>query len=130
MAGHIDLLRERYQQFGEGDVATATQEWADDLVWLGSGDGGLPGGGEHRGKAAALAALREAVGAWDQFGLVMEEFLEDGDTIVALGHSEVRKGQECAQLPAVHTWRWRGDEVISVEILTDTLRSAHLLGIA
>ena len=54
---------------------------------------------------------------------------ENGDTVVVLGHTDVKKGSQSAQLPVVHIWRFRGDdEVCRLQILTDTLQGARLLG--
>ena len=129
MAGHIDDMRKRYDEFDQGDIEGATQQWADDFVWQGSNSTDLPGGGEHRGKDEALQVLQQAVGAWDEFKLSADEFYEDGDTVVVLGHTDVKKGDESAQLPVVHIWRFRGDdEVCRLQILTDTLQGARLLG--
>lgn len=130
MAGHIDLMRQRYDTFNQGDVQGATQEWADDFVWQGSNSTELPGGGEHRGKDQALQALQQAVGSWDEFRLSADEFLEEGDTVVVLGHTELRKGDNSAQTQVVHIWRWQGDQIKRLQILTDTLQTAQLLGIA
>ena len=130
MAGHIDVTRERYEAFNRGDIAGATEEWADDFVWQGSNSTELPGGGEHTGKDKALEVLQQAVGAWDEFKLSADEFFEDGDTVVVLGHTDVRKGDNSAQTPVVHIWRWQGDQVKRFQILTDTLQAAQLLGIA
>jgi len=33
MAGHIDQIRQRYDEFGQGDIESALQDWADDVVW-------------------------------------------------------------------------------------------------
>ena len=129
MAEHIDEMRKRYDAFNQGDVETATELWADDFVWQGSNSTDLPGGGEHRGKEEALRVLGEAVGAWDEFSLAADEFFEDGDTVVVLGHTDVKKGDQSAKLPVVHIWRFRGDdEVCRLQILTDTLYGARLLG--
>ena len=84
MAEHIDEMRKRYDAFNQGDVETATELWADDFVWQGSNSTELHGGGEHRGKQEALQVLGEAVGAWDEFSLTADEFLESGDTVVVL----------------------------------------------
>ncbi len=130
MPGHIDQMRQRYDQFDQGDVQSATQDWAEDFVWQGSNSTELPGGGEHRGKDQALQVLGEAVGAWDEFRLSADEFFEEGDTVVVLGHNNVRKGDNSAQAPVVHIWRWEGDQVKRLQILTDTLQAAKLLGIA
>jgi ketosteroid isomerase-like protein len=75
MAGHADTLRQRYDDFLRGDIEGATSIWADDFVWEGPGTDDLPGGGVHEGKQAALQALQTAVGAWDEFTLVPDEFL-------------------------------------------------------
>lgn len=130
MAGHIDQMRQRYNEFNQGDVQSATQDWADDFVWQGSNSTELPGGGEHRGKDQALQVMQQAVGGWDEFKLSADEFFEDGDTVVVLGHTEVRKGDNSAKLPVVHIWRWEGDQVKRLQILTDTYQGAQLLGIA
>jgi uncharacterized protein len=129
MAGRIDLMRQRYEAFNQGDVQGATQDWADDFVWQGSNSTELPGGGEHTGKDQALNALQQAVGAWDEFKLSADEFFEDGDTVVVLGHTEVSKGGNSAKTPVVHIWRWEGDKIKRFQFLTDTLQSAKLLGL-
>jgi ketosteroid isomerase-like protein len=129
MAGKIDLLRERYRQFSDGDVEGALSNWTDDFTWEGGNSEDLPGGGTHQGKDKAVQVLQQAVGAWDEFKLVADEFFENGDTAVVLGHTEVRKGDQSAKLPVVHIWRFRGDEeVCRLQILTDTLEGARLLG--
>jgi ketosteroid isomerase-like protein len=129
MAGHAEQMRKRYEEFNQGDIQSATQEWAQDMVWDGGNSTELPGGGEHKGKDQALQALQEAVGSWDDFKLSADEFLEEGDTVVVLGHTEVSKGGNSAKTPVVHIWRWEGDEIKRLQILTDTLQAAQLLGI-
>ena len=75
MAGKTDLLRERYQQFSQGDVEGALSNWSDDFVWEGGNSEDMPGGGTHEGKDAAVQVLQQAVGAWDEFNLVADEVL-------------------------------------------------------
>jgi ketosteroid isomerase-like protein len=128
MADRIDQMRQRYDDFSQGDIESATQDWADDFVWQGSNSTELPGGGEHRGKQEALQVLQQAVGAWDEFSLSTDEFFEREDTVVVLGHSEVKKGDNSSQTPVVHVWRWEGDQVKRLQVLTDTLQAAQLLG--
>ena len=129
MAGHVDLMRQRYDEFNKGDLEAALSNWADDVVWQGSDSTELPGGGERKGKDEAIKTLQEAVGAWDEFKLTADEFFEDGDTVVVLGHTDVKKDDRSAQVPVVHIWRWEGDEIKRLQILTDTLHSAQVLGL-
>ena len=128
MAGRLDDMRKRYEEFSQGDLESALQNWADDVVWQGSNSTELPGGGEHQGKEEAIRVLQETVGAWDEFKLTPDEFFEDGDTVVVLAHNDVKKGDQSAQMPVVHIWRWEGDEIKRLLILTDTQQAAQLLG--
>ena len=129
MAGKTDGLRARYDRFREGDLEGALDLWTDDFVWDGD-ESGLPGSGRHEGKQAALDVLQQAVGAWDKFELSPDEFVEQGDTVIVLGHADVAKGDQSARQPWVHIWRYRGEEVCRLQVLTDTLSSAKLLGLA
>src|SRR5436853_6196777 len=102
MPADVGTLKQRYEEFNAGDIEAATQDWADDFVWQGSNSTELPGGGEHQGREAALGALQQAVGSWDEFKLSADEFFEGGDTVVVLGHNEVSKGGKSAKIPVVH----------------------------
>jgi ketosteroid isomerase-like protein len=130
MAGRIDEMRQRYEAFDQGNIEEATGNWADDIILEGSNSTELPGGGEHTGKDQALQAVQQAVGAWDEFKLSADEFFEDGDTVVVLGHTDVKKGDSSAKAPVVHIWRWEGDQIKRCQFLTDTYQTAQLLGIA
>ena len=130
MAGKADALRERYERFGRGDLEGALDLWTDDFVWEGSNSPDLPGSGTHEGKQAAIEVLQQAVGAWDRFELTPDEFIEQGDTVIVLGHTDLAKGDRSDRLPVVHIWRFRGDdEICRFQFLTDTLASARMLGI-
>ncbi len=111
MAGRVDQMRDRYADFDRGEIESALQDWADDVVWQGSNSTELPGGGEHHGKEAAIQALQQAVSAWDDFKLTPDEFFESGDTVVVLAHNQVSKGGNSAKIPVVHIWRWEGDRI-------------------
>ena len=56
--------------------------------------------------------------------------MEDGDTIVVLGHVDA-KGRESrgeAKLPFVHIARFRDGKIERFQVLTDTVLTAEALG--
>ena len=128
MAAKTEALRQRYELFSRGDLPAALDLWTDDFVWDGD-ESGLPGSGRHEGKQAAIEVLQQAVGAWDRFELSADEFFEQDDTVVVLGHTDVAKGDQSGRLPVVHIWRYRGDGICRLQLLTDTLGTAKLLGL-
>ena len=128
MGTNLDTLKQGYEDFSRGDIEAASRPWADDIVWQGSDSDDLPGGGTHEGKDAFLKVLQQAVGGWDEFSLSADEFFEDGDSVVVLAHNNVKKGDQSAELPVVHIWRFENGEVKRLQLLTDTYRVAQLLG--
>ena len=130
MAGKVDAIRERYERFRQGDIENALDLWSDDFVWEGPNSEGLPGSGRHEGKQEAGQVLQQVVGAWDRFELTPDEFFESGDTVVVLGHTDLAKGDQSASIPVVHIWRYRGDEICRMQLLTDTLETARMQGAA
>jgi len=130
MTGHIEQIRQRYDQFSRGDIRGATQDWADDIVWEGGNSADLPMGGTHYGKAAALGVLASDVAVWDEFTMSPDEYFEAGDTVVVLGHSAIKKDGQSATTAFVHIWRWHGDQISHFQLVTDTLQLAQMLGLA
>jgi len=130
MTGHIEQIRQRYDQFSRGDIRGATQDWADDIVWEGGNSADLPMGGTHYGKAAALGVLASDVAVWDEFTMSPDEYFEAGATVVVLGHSAIKKDGQSATTAFVHIWRWSGDQISHFQLVTDTLQLAQMLELA
>jgi ketosteroid isomerase-like protein len=127
MGQNTDKLKQGYEAYGRGDLETAMQDWHDDVRWEGSESTRIPGNGVHEGKQAIAGSLQETVQAYDSFSVTPDEFIEDGDTVVALGHTEASKGDKNAKVPFVHIFRFEGDKVKRIQILTDTAVAAELL---
>lgn len=126
MAGLAELMRERYARFGRGEVERALDLWADDFVWEGD-SAGLPWSDRREGREAAMGAMQQAVGSWDTFSLSPEEFIEDTDTVVVFGHFDVTKDDRSGHLMFVHIWRFRGERLRALQLVTESLATARLL---
>ncbi len=127
MGQNTDTLKQGYEAYGRGDLEAAMENWHDDIRWEGSESTRIPGNGVHEGKEAIAGALQETVGAYDNFTVTPDEFIEDGDTVVALGHSTIGKGGREEQVPFVHVWRFEGGKVKRAQVLTDTAVAAEVL---
>ena len=90
----------------------------------------FPGRGGMKEDKRRLTPVQQTVGKWDKFELSADEFFEQGDTVVALGHIDAAKDDQSVRLPVVHIWRYRGEQICRLEIITDTLTIAKLLGLA
>jgi ketosteroid isomerase-like protein len=90
----------------------------------------MPGAGTHSGKeevGSLFSGMRER---WEGLVLSPDEFVEQGDAVVVLGHLEGRAkatGTD-VKVPFVHVWRMRGGKVYRGQALTDTAVVADALG--
>jgi uncharacterized protein len=127
---NTDTLKQGYEAFGQGDLDGATQNFADDIRWENPEAPQLPNNGVIEGKDAVKQVFAELGNYWQSFSIIPDEFIESGETVVVLSHSE-SKGKDTGKevkLPWVHVWRFRGGKVIEVQALTDTALAADALG--
>jgi uncharacterized protein len=130
MADNIDVIKSAFDAFHNGDAEGMKAAWADDIRWEGSGDEELPGGGEYQGPDDVLAALGSIRERWDSFQAQPDEFIEQGDTVVVLGHIEGTTNGKNVKAPFVHIWRMQDGKAKRVQALTDTLEVGRALGVA
>jgi uncharacterized protein len=127
MGQNTDTLKQGYEAYGNGDLEGALANFHDDIRWEGSNSSRVPGSGVQEGKEAVAQSLQETAQAYDEFTVEPDEFIEEGDTVVTLGHGKVGKGGRTEQVPFVHVWRFEGDKVKRVQLLTDTAVAAEVL---
>jgi ketosteroid isomerase-like protein len=127
MSEQTDVLKKGYEAYGTGDLETVMENWQDDVRWEGSNSSRVPGHGTHEGKQAIAGVLQETAAAYDEFSVHPDEFLEDGETVVVLGHSHIGKGGRKEQVPFVHVFRFDEGKVERIQILTDTAVAAEVL---
>ncbi len=127
---NVDTLREGYQAFAQGDLDGATANFADDIRWENPEAPQLPNNGVTEGKEGVKQLFASLAEYWESFTITPDEFIESGDTVVVLSHSEA-KGKETGKevkLPWVHVWQFRDGKVTEVQALTDTALAADALG--
>ena len=130
MAGNVETIKGAFDAFHNGDAEGMKAAWADDISWEGSGSDEIPGGGTHQGTDDVLAALGSIRERWESFEAHPDEFIEQGDTVVVLGHVEGRANGNDVKAPFVHIWRMQDGKAKRVQALTDTLEVGRALGVA
>jgi len=127
---NTDALKQGYEAFGRGDLDGATQNFAEDIRWENPEAPQVPNNGTTEGKDNVKRIFAELGNHWESFSITPDEFIESGDTVVVLSHSEAKAkdtGTE-VKLPWVHVWRFRDGQVTEVQALTDTALAANALG--
>jgi uncharacterized protein len=130
VAENADVVRSGYEAFARGDLDAVMENYADDSRWEGSNFEAIPGGGTREGRDAIRQMIGEIEESWEEFEASPDEFIEQDDTVVVLGHlSGKTKSGEQVKVPFVNVFRMSGGKVQRVQALTDTAVVAQALGV-
>ena len=81
---NVNAVKGVYDAFASGDVPAVLGFLSSDVEWTEAE--GFPLGGTYRGPDAVLSGVFMRLGTeWDGFAAVPHEFIDGGDTVVALG---------------------------------------------
>jgi uncharacterized protein len=121
MAENVDVLQRGYDAFNSGDAETLAGVFSEDVRWEGTNDQRVPGAGTFDGRDAVLAALGRSTEAFESIASRPDEFIDQGDTVVVLGHTEARtQAGNDVKVPFVHVWRMADGTIKRGQLLTDT----------
>ena len=123
-----DIVEGMYASFAAGDVAAVTAAFADDISWTEAD--GFPLAGTYVGPQAVVENVFMRLGEFsDNWGVVVERVIADGDTVVADGqytwnHKET--GEPCAVRMA-HVWTLADGKATAFLQHVDTARVRELI---
>lgn len=127
MATNKEIVESAYASFAQGDVPAALGAMADDIRWTEAD--GFPLAGTYVGPQAVLEGVFMRLGEiGDEFAVVPDQIVADGDTVVALGnYTWKRKSSgEPAVVKMVHVWTLHGGKAVSFQQHVDTVRVREL----
>jgi ketosteroid isomerase-like protein len=130
MGQNTNALKEGYEAYGRGDLDAAAENWSDDIRWENPNAPQLPNPGVIEGKDNVRNALMDIPNYWESFSVTPDEFIEQGDSVAVLGHTEAKAKETGTEVkvPFVHVWRFSDGKATEALLLTDTALVADALG--
>ena len=111
-----------YDAFAKGDIPAVLGFLSPDVEWTEAE--GFPYGGTYIGPNAVLEGVFMRLGTeWEGFAAVPDEFIDGGDTVVALGkYSGTYKATgKSFQANFAHVWKVREAKAVRFVQYVDTL---------
>ena len=127
MATNKEIVEGVYASFAQGDVPAVLGAMADDIQWVEAD--GFPLAGTHVGPQAVLEGVFMRLGEiGDEFAAVPDQFVAEGDTVVALGnYSWKQKGSgDPAVVKMAHVWTVTDGKLATFQQHVDTVRVREL----
>ena len=119
---NLDRIKAVYEAFAKGDIPSVLEILSRDIDWTEAE--GFPYGGTYHGPKAVLEGVFMRLGAeWKDFAAVPHEFIDGGDTIVALGkYSGTYKAtNKSFAADFAHVWKLREGKAVRFMQYVDTL---------
>jgi ketosteroid isomerase-like protein len=117
---NVDALHEGYEAFARGDLDGAFESFADDIVWRSIGDS-IPGGGTFNGiDEIKTRWLPEFAANYQDFSQSVDQTLDCGDYVIALGTSSATVAGQKVDESFCHVWRYSGDKIVEAIFFGDT----------
>jgi uncharacterized protein len=116
-------IQSLYEAFAKGDVPTVLGSLAADIAWTEAE--GFPYGGTYHGPTAVLdGVFMRLATEWDGYAAVPTEFIDGGDTVVALGTYSGRYKATGKSFSAqfAHVWKLRDGQAYRFTQYADTLK--------
>ena len=119
---NLTSVQNVYHAFAKGDIPTVLGFLSSEVEWTEAE--GFPYGGTYRGPRAVLEGVFMRLGSeWNGFAAVPDEFIDAGDTVVALGkYSGTSKAtNKSFQANFAHVWKVSEGKAVRFVQYVDTL---------
>ena len=130
-ASNVAVIRGIYEAFAAGDVGGVLGAMSPDIVWMEADNFPYADGNPYVGpQAIAEGVFARCIGEWDGFGVEVNEIIDGGDTVIALGHyvGTYKASGKSQRTQLVHVWRMRGGKAAGFQQYANTLHIAQVTG--
>lgn len=126
----VRLIRGIYDAFTAGDLAGVLGRMSPDIVWNEAENFPYADGNPYVGpQAVASGVFARCIGEWDGFTVAIDEILDAGETVVALGRylGTCKATGRPQNTQMVHVWRIAGGRAVRFQQYADTLQVARVM---
>lgn len=121
MPTNTDLIRSLYEAFARGDVPTVLAALDPQIEWIEAE--GFPTAGAYTGPDAVVnGVFGPLMTDWDGFSVTANEFIDGGDTIVALGRyaGTFKATGKAMSADFAHVWTLRDQKAVRFRQYVDS----------
>ena len=126
MASNRDIIKDAYEAFGRQDIPAVLAAFDPDIIWY-SPDS-VATGGTFKGHDEVIGFFTRLPEVYESIEVRPERYLDDGDTVVALGRHVGKAAGGEFDIPFVHVWTLTAGKATSFDEYFDTVKLNAALG--
>jgi ketosteroid isomerase-like protein len=130
-AENVAIIKRLYDAFRNGDVPGVLWGMSTDIVWNEAENFPYADNNPYRGpEAVAAGVFARCIGEWDGFAVAMDDLIDGGDRVVALGRyvGSFKGTGRRMNAQAAHVWTLKDGKVVAFQQYIDTLDVARATG--
>lgn len=130
---NVELIRGLYNNFATGNIAGVLAAMSPDIIWNEAENFPYADGNPYVGPEAVLnGVFARCGGEWNGFAVKIDEILDAGDTIIAMGRylGTFKATGRAQNTQMAHIWRIADGKVVRFQQYADTLQVAQVSGTA
>jgi ketosteroid isomerase-like protein len=128
---NVELIRGLYNDFATGNIPAVLAAMSPDIIWNEAENFPYADGNPYIGPEAVLnGVFARCGGEWDGFAVKVDEILDAGDTIIAMGRylGTFKATGRAQNTQMAHVWRIADGKVVRFQQYADTLQVARAIG--
>lgn len=119
---NVEIVAAHYDAAARGDLPAMLADFDAAITWVEAA--GFPLAGTYTGPDEVRDLVFAAINAeWKGFGMHVDEFVDQGSTVIALGRyrGTHRRTGRVLDARTAHIWRIEAGKLVGFEQITDTL---------
>ena len=128
---NVTTVQSIYAAFAKGDVPAVLGAMDPEIVWNEAENFPYADGNPYVGPDAIVEGVfMRLVGEWEYWNLAIEEVLDAGDRVVALGRYQAKNKATGTEINAqfAHFWGFRDGKAVTFQQYTDTYQARQAVG--
>ena len=126
MPDNVETAKAAYEAFGNGDMDTLKEMFAEDAEWFSSDE--LPLGGKTEGRDQIIANFEQLPSYWDEFSVTPDEFIDGGDVVTVRGEQHGAGKGGSFDCRFAHVMRFADGKLVRGEFYSDSAKAKAALG--
>ena len=123
---NTDVIKSGYDAFARQDIPAVLAVFAPDIVWY-SPDS-VRNGGTYKGHDEVLGFFSALPDQYNELHVQPRQFVEQGDTVIAIGNHTGTAATGAFDIPFVHVWTVRDGKATSFTEFFDTVKMGQAIG--
>ncbi len=129
-SANVEIVRTVYNAIARGNMVDVLSAMGPKIVWTEAENFPYADGSPYFGPTAVADGVFARLSAdWDRFAPAIEELLDAGDAVIALGRYKgaYKATGKSVNAQFAHVWRAEGGKLVGFQQFLDTLQIAHAM---